>query len=182
MKKEHYHCITIPGKVLKPGFSVYLFEIKHGKEKYFYIGMTGDNFYPSARSAFHRLSGHFDLTENSTQNQLLNALKDKGIDFEKEEDLTILMHHFAIPGFTKWKVSLKGVKKENLEHDSDYKAYKKLQQEVLALENTLIIDFKDKLLNKTAGKKHELSGLYLDIYNDIKKLLKNERVETKVIG
>jgi hypothetical protein len=174
MQNANYNCISIPGKVLHPGFSIYLFEILHGNEKYFYVGMTGDNFYPSARSAFHRLSGHFDLAGNSTQNQLLTALKSiKQIDFEADENLIIKMHHFAIPGFTKWKGSLKGVKKGDLENDKDYSEYKKIQREVLALENTLIFCFQDKLLNKTKGKEHELSGILSNVYNDIKKIIEH---------
>ena len=36
---------------------LFIREIGKGKERYFYMGMTGDSYYPSARSALHRLAG-----------------------------------------------------------------------------------------------------------------------------
>ncbi len=52
--------IEFSGRTLKREFSVCLFEMQTGTGKYFYIGMTGDGYYPSARSAIHRLNGHFE--------------------------------------------------------------------------------------------------------------------------
>ena len=54
-------------------------EITDRKQKWYYIGMTGDPYYPSARAAFHRISGHLELSSSSTQNQLQIALKENGI-------------------------------------------------------------------------------------------------------
>jgi len=69
---EHklYTTLEIPGSFLVPGFCIYVLEIVKEKQKWFYIGMTGDPHYPSARSAYYRLVGHLELNQRSTQNQL----------------------------------------------------------------------------------------------------------------
>jgi hypothetical protein len=64
----------------------------------YYVGMTGDNHYPSARSPFHRLAGHFDRAAKSTQRQLSDAIEDKLGDLELA-NLTIKMHYYPISGF-----------------------------------------------------------------------------------
>ncbi len=76
--KKLYNTLEIPGSFLVPGFSIYVLEIRKEKEKWFYIGMTGDPYYPSARAAFHRISGHLELSSRSTQNQLQIALRKIG--------------------------------------------------------------------------------------------------------
>lgn len=90
--------LEIPGSILVPGFSIYVLEIKKEREKWFYIGMTGDPHYPSARAAFHRISGHLELSKRSTQNQLRIALSEKlGIKDDKDlEKITIEMYHYPI--------------------------------------------------------------------------------------
>ena len=95
-----YNSLEIPGSLLIPGFSIYLLEIKREQDKWFYIGMTGDPHYPSARAAFHRISGHLELLRRSTQNQLRHALKGLGIISDDDyRQITIKMYHFAIEGF-----------------------------------------------------------------------------------
>ena len=96
-----YNTLEIPGSFLVPGFSIYVLEIRKENEKWFYIGMTGDPHYPSARAAFPRIAGHLELSTRSTQNQLRIAMKEKlGVltddDFKKT---TIKMHHYPIEGF-----------------------------------------------------------------------------------
>src|ERR1039458_3192357 len=102
---KNYQSLAVPGSFLLPGFSIYLLEIdlkKNGeKNKWFYIGMTGDPFYPSARAPFHRISGHLELSKHSTQNQLMVALRKQGVDENDYNDLTINMHHYAIDGYKK---------------------------------------------------------------------------------
>jgi hypothetical protein len=66
--------ITIPASALNPGFSVYVLEIACNKEYRYYVGMTGDGHFPSARSSFSRLAGHFDTNKSSTQAQLKKEL------------------------------------------------------------------------------------------------------------
>ena len=76
-KNSLYNTLEIPGSFLVPGFCIYVLEIVKEKQKWFYIGMTGDPHYPSARSAYYRLVGHLELNQRSTQNQLRIALKEK---------------------------------------------------------------------------------------------------------
>jgi hypothetical protein len=62
--------IELPGAQFRRAYLLYVIEICHGKEQYFYVGQTGDNNYLTARPAFRRLSGHLDDTGQSTQNQV----------------------------------------------------------------------------------------------------------------
>ena len=62
--------IELPGAHFRRAYLLYVIEICHGKEQYFYVGQTGDNNYVTARPAFRRLSGHLDDTGQSTQNQV----------------------------------------------------------------------------------------------------------------
>lgn len=61
----------------KPGYYVYVVEAKSEKQKYYYVGMTGDRKHLVARSPFYRMGGHFTLSESSTQNQIIKGLKAK---------------------------------------------------------------------------------------------------------
>ena len=154
-----YNILEIPGSFLVPGFCIYVLEIVKEKQKWFYIGMTGDPHYPSARSAYYRLVGHLELNQRSTQNQLRIAMKEKmGINNDNDfKDVTIKMHHYPIPGFTKLNTKLSDNEAvKQLKQTQEYKEYKKIQQQVLALENALIFELKDKLLNKTGGKKFKM--------------------------
>lgn len=172
-----YNTLEIPGSFLVPGFCIYVLEIVKEKQKWFYIGMTGDPHYPSARAAFHRISGHLELSKSSTQNQLQIALKDNKIvkDDKDLEKLTIKMHHFPIKGFR--RITDKPLINETmkqLKNTPAYKDYQKLRQKILALESNLIYELKDKLLNKTGGKKFNNEDVSLhEIYNSIIELVNN---------
>lgn len=63
-------CIELPGAQFRRAYLLYVIEICHERERYFYVGQTGDNRYITARPAFRRLSGHLDDTGRSTQNQV----------------------------------------------------------------------------------------------------------------
>lgn len=172
-----YTSIEFNGVALHPSFSIYLFEIvKNDKEKFFYVGMTGDNHYPSARSILHRLAGHISLLNNSTQNQFIVGLKKvfgkKENTFTKDElgQLNIKLHTWHIDGFTKWEGSLKYFNKNN-KTSKEYKEYENMQQKVLALENKIIFNFHSRLLNKTKGIDSNLEEDYLKIYNEIKLII-----------
>ena len=176
--KKIYNTFEFSGALLVPGFSIYLLEVIKENNKWFYIGMTGDPHYPSARSAFHRLSGHLELSKRSTQNQLLLALKEKvGIKNEEDMDkLTFRMHFFAIPGFK--KINDKALDNETvnqLKKTEGYKEYKKIQSQVSILENALIYELKGSLLNKTHGKIRHFDDLpFPEIYKNILELVNNE--------
>jgi hypothetical protein len=148
--------ITIPGKALQSGFCLYIHEIVNaqGSPVAYYVGITGDNHYPSARSPFHRLAGHFDRAAGSTQRQLGNAIESKFEDYLLE-DLTIKMHYYSITGFA----PITGAtNKKGVNHFSSPRFADKLtefrirRKEVLDLENWVISLFRDQdllLLNKT---------------------------------
>lgn len=167
--------LEIPGTFLVPGFSIYLLEIQWKLEKWFYIGMTGDPHYPSARAAFHRISGHLELTRRSTQNQLRNALTGLGIVSDDDyRQITIRMYHFPIEGFkrlTEDQLNAESVKELKL--TDGYKKYKKIQRKVLALENALIFELQEKLLNKTPGVALRSTEIpYPEIYKQVVELVR----------
>ncbi|MEN9303967.1 MAG: hypothetical protein RL264_2396 [Bacteroidota bacterium] len=166
----NYQTISFNGLALHPTFSVYLFEIEKEKQKYFYVGMTGDSHYPSARSILHRLAGHIDLSSRSTQSQFIKALKEKVFDKEElnREDLTqltIQLHYWPVEGFTPFSEDAF----KNLDKTSaDYKA---IQTKVLALESKIIGEYHDRLLNKTKGDSNaEIEVGFQGIYDEIKKI------------
>ena len=147
------------------------------QKKWFYIGMTGDAHYPSARAGFHRISGHLELNRRSTQNQLQIALKENQIIKEDKDwdKLNIKMHHYPIGGFK--RITDKLLIKETvtqLKTTQAYKEYQKMRQEILSLENALIFELKAKLLNKTKGVAPRTSQIpYPEIYKSIIELVNN---------
>ena len=62
--------IELDGAHFKRQYLLYIVEINHQNERFFYIGQTGDRKYTTARPAFRRLAGHFDDSGTSTQNQV----------------------------------------------------------------------------------------------------------------
>jgi len=173
--RANHSCIEFSGLALHPIFSIYLFEIEKGEKKFFYIGMTGDAHYPSARSILHRLAGHIDLGKKSTQSQFIKGLKK--VVFEGKEKLTtedwetlqIKLHHWPIPGFEPWK---KGDLSDFDKKDEDYIIYKTIQSEVMNLEKRIIGEFGSELLNGTKGNTSlPLKDNYIMIYNDIKNIV-----------
>jgi hypothetical protein len=62
--------INIEGRQLKSVYAVYVIELIHKDDKYYYIGQTGDANYISARPLFSRIGGHLENTKRSTQNQI----------------------------------------------------------------------------------------------------------------
>jgi len=177
-EKTEYQMLELPGSLLKQGFSVYLLEIVHKEKRLFYVGMTGDKFYPSARAAFHRVSGHLELSDYSTQNQLMKALR---VYFKRDsiedflDDLIIKMHHFPIAGYKPWKGSKKHELIQLEINSAEYQQYQKRQREIHEFEDAIIFDFEkklqDRLLNKTKGKKADIAPEFQNIYSQINKLM-----------
>ena len=175
-KWKEYKKIEFPGSMLKPSFSVYLFEIVTPQVKYFYVGMTGDGFYPSARSAVHRFSGHFERNARSTQNQMSLALnKQKDISLE---NIKIIMHHWPIKGFQAWEYPLKDFKPSKLKgkDKKSYEDYQDKQKKILQLEQYLITKVKNKIrdrcLNDTSKQQLEFDPAYKVIIADVNKIVK----------
>lgn len=185
MLKTKYSCIEFNGELLNPSFSIYLFEIIKAKDQtYFYVGMTGDNHYPSARSILHRLGGHIDLSIKSTQSQLIIAIKalfkkkkEDHLSSEQLSSLTIKLHHWPIDGFARWDGDMKSIDK----NDSQYHTYISLRNRVAALENKIIKDFTaQNLLNKTRGNSiASLNDAELIIFNAIEKIIKQSNRNIK---
>ncbi len=173
---DGYRQLEFSGSFLIPGFSVYVLEIEKSGQKHFYIGMTGDPFYPSARAAFHRLSGHLEKGAKSKQNQLWIALQTR-LNIQSEADLMTLnirMHHFPIEGFKKWVLT--DLHHKNIKANQsrkEYRVYKEMQQEVFALEQALIANFKNNaLLNQTEHGDWKVKAKYQGILNQMKRVIK----------
>lgn len=171
---KNHSRIEFSGLALHPSFSIYMIEIVKGKNRFFYVGMTGDGHYPSARSILHRLAGHIDLSKKSTQSQLMKGIKEK--IFDNKETLTesewaslhIKLHHWPIEGFEPWNGDLKEINKES----NDYLKYKEIQNQVAKLEKKIIGEFGNKLLNRGKSQKGNiLDSMFSEIYNDIKRIV-----------
>lgn len=183
MEEWPENTLSFSGKLLIPGFSIYLMEVTivgvHrdndlNKEqlKWYYIGMTGDNYYPSARSAFHRISGHLELMGASTQNQLYIGIKELvgnrhrelGIYPDKSwEDVNITMTSYPIEGYERQHWMDRRVDEPDFSFNNDYMGtikdkseqgnytypeysqYKAVQEAVLTFEKQLIKYAKWKL-------------------------------------
>lgn len=174
-ERNEYNKISFKGTLLIPSFSIYLFEIDYNI-KYYYLGMTGDPFYPSARSAIHRLSGHFEKNINSTQNQVFNGIKSiKDIDLSLAN---ISMHHWNINGFKPWGKPLRNFNRNSLsENDkSRYNEYLNKQKKVHELELHLINMIRNKIgdrcLNKQTRIINEDFNIYEAISNEILSIVK----------
>lgn len=109
--------IELPGAQFRRAYLLYVIEIRHGKEQYFYVGQTGDNNYVTARPAFRRLSGHLEDIGQSTQNQVYRYIATdilghkaatsktsfpEGVKQDVEDllvDSTVLMHIYKVKPF-----------------------------------------------------------------------------------
>jgi hypothetical protein len=175
LKPKIYNTLTIESEFLNPGFCIYLLEIiNSSKKRLFYIGMTGDNYYPSARSAFYRMAGHLEKKKGSTQNQFHKALKDVSANdtllensFSDKDgiylkDVIFKMHQFKVEGFKSWEYGdgfnreyMSKLAANELDESKHYQVYRNSYNEVLDLERALISHFKDNLVNKDVRSKHE---------------------------
>ena len=161
-----YNTIEIDGVLFDDGFSIYLMELIDGSNTFYYVGMTGDNYYPSARSAFHRLGGHFDRAAQSTQNQLGAHIGKR----DSYEGLKLRMHHFPIGGYSAIEGASNKKGDENYfggpRYRAAYAAYKSAQEEVAKLEKHIIYLLKEHfegveplpVVNKTDGAFYDKLG------------------------
>ncbi|MBI2329760.1 MAG: hypothetical protein HYU85_09075 [Chloroflexi bacterium] len=60
----------LTGEHFRRRYLLYVVELSHGDDKYFYVGQTGDRKFQTARPAFPRLAAHFGDQARSTQNQI----------------------------------------------------------------------------------------------------------------
>jgi len=73
----------LAGEQFRRAYLLYIIEISHNKDRYYYIGQTGDNHYVTARPAFRRLFGHLEDSGGSTQNQVYNYVATKILGYSK---------------------------------------------------------------------------------------------------
>ncbi len=76
--------IELKGEQFKRRYLIYIIEIQHDTDRYYYIGQTGDKNYITARPAFRRLMGHFEDSGKSTQNQVYKYIVGDILGYKKE--------------------------------------------------------------------------------------------------
>lgn len=59
------------------GYYVYVYILQKANRKFYYVGMTGDRKYQTARSPFYRMCGHFSKLNSSNENQIIKGIKEK---------------------------------------------------------------------------------------------------------
>lgn len=77
--------LTLEGKHFRRQYLLYIIEIIHNTDVYYYIGQTGDHNYITARPAFRRLAGHLEDMGRSTQNQIYRYLAARVLGFREAE-------------------------------------------------------------------------------------------------
>ena len=77
--------IELAGEHFRRAYLLYVIEIRHNEDRYYYVGQTGDNKYTTARPAFRRLSGHLQDTGKSTQNQVYRYIATKILGYGEAE-------------------------------------------------------------------------------------------------
>lgn len=109
--------LELQGKHFRRQYLLYIIELSHGSDKYFYVGQTGDSRYITARPAFRRLAAHFEDSQ-STQNQVYYYISYDILGFEQTQgkksaftpeakqevenylvDSTIKMHVYSLEPF-----------------------------------------------------------------------------------
>jgi hypothetical protein len=154
--------LTLEGHHFKRQYLLYIVEVIHGNEKYYYVGQTGDHNYITARPAFRRLTGHLEDLGTSTQNQIYRYIaeiilgypeaikKDTKFDEKIKQDVenflvgsTIMMYIYPLREF------LPGVSKEqHLEIVHKVTHFEKIVINLLRTQN-----------KKIANKKLTLPGI-----------------------
>ena len=78
--------IELTGQQFRRAYLLYVVEVAHNERgSYYYVGQTGDNRYVTARPAFRRLSGHFQDSGHSTENQVYRYIATRVLGHEEAE-------------------------------------------------------------------------------------------------
>jgi hypothetical protein len=77
--------IELAGEQFKRTYLLYVIEVCHKEDRYYYVGQTGDKNYRTARPAFRRLSGHLEDIGKSTQNQVYRYIAVKILGYTEAE-------------------------------------------------------------------------------------------------
>jgi hypothetical protein len=72
------HRMSFDGALLERGFWLYAWMIRHGNERFVYVGRTGDSSSKFAVSPFSRLSRHLDALPSAKANMLFRKIKSHG--------------------------------------------------------------------------------------------------------
>ncbi len=78
--------IELAGEQFRRAYLLYVIEVCNNRDRYYYIGQTGDNNYITARPAFRRLSGHLEDSGKSTQNQVYRYIANKILEYREADN------------------------------------------------------------------------------------------------
>ena len=119
------HTINFSGAILKRGFWLYIWRIKHANTEFVYVGRTGDSSSKYAASPFSRLSKHLDIRDNAAANMLMRHVKQHGLD-----PINCSFEMFAIGPL--------------YEEQSNLKKHRKIRDIVAPLETALALHLRQK--------------------------------------
>jgi hypothetical protein len=81
MENKELYEVNFDGILLKRGFWLYMWKIKHDNNNaFYYVGRTGDTASPNAASPFNRMATHFNFRSNAKGNCITRQLKHKKIN------------------------------------------------------------------------------------------------------
>ena len=134
--------LELKGEHFKRGYLLYVVEIKHGSDSFYYVGQTGDRNYLTARPAFRRISGHFEDRIKSTQNQIYKYIAENLIGAGKNheqysEDIKQKVETFL----TNSRVIMYVYRVIDFQPDIEMNVHKSNVQKVENLERNVIRDF-----------------------------------------
>ncbi len=145
--------IELQPEWFKMGYYVYIVVIEHKKKRYFYVGMTGDRKYETARSPFYRMGGHFSQIKSSTQNQIIKGMKNKLAIEDVESALTEMRftyYSYLIESFDR---------KDTSTHHAKSKKAEQIESFVI---NKLKEEFTDEFVfNKKVSRNNYEEAVYI---------------------
>lgn len=150
------------------GYYVYVVVIRDKDKRYFYVGMTGDRNYTTARSPFYRMSGHFAQSSTSTQNQILESLKVifpiDGVDFALQNvDIVYYAYQMAV-----WNKH-----DSKLRHNQKRRFSEKIES---CLINLLKKEFPNRVVNKRVSTRacDDVLDIAIELKNDVLSRLRKQ--------
>lgn len=166
--------LEIDGKCLKSTYSVYIIEIISAKDKYFYIGQTGDSNYVSARSPLRRLIGHLSYTKSSNENQIIKAIARRlfGTEKNNSKSFTSAEKEMIESFFTTSIIKMHSYPLFEFKHDQTFEKHKIIRKEVLKFEKQIIDIFirsSHEVLNNKIPREVDKNIKFEMVLNEIKK-------------
>lgn len=139
------HKSTIPGKMVKRGFWLYVWRAQTLKGERLYVGRTGDVSSPYATAPYTRMGQHLGF--NKSSNSLRRLLKEQGIDPEDCKNHEIISYG---PIYSEIAFK-KGQDRKNKDHRKEqFEKHKPFRDKVAAMEKKLYESLDDEysVLNK----------------------------------